>query len=79
MRGLNGPAWGVSETVPGSQSTLRACLLVKDLAVLEHRENLKCRLQLGSQVFCQIKPSRGFVTGIKQEKMNIGAPHSTHF
>lgn len=66
-------------TVPDSQSTLRACLVVKDLAVLGLRENLKCRLQLGSQVFCQIKPSRSFVTGIKQEKMNIGAPQSIHF
>lgn len=70
---LNGPACGASQTVPVTQSTLLACLLVKYLALLDHRENLQGSLQLGSQGFLQIKSSRSFVGGIQQGEMNTGA------
>lgn len=68
-----GPACGASQMVSGTQSALLACLLVKHLARLDHRENLQGSLQLGSRVFLQIKPSRGFVGGIQQGAMNTGA------
>lgn len=70
---LNGPACGASQTVPGTQSALLACLLVKHLALLDHRENLQGSLQLGSRGFLQIKSSRSFVGGIQQGEMNPGA------
>lgn len=58
--------------VPVTANT--ACLFVsKGPGVLEHGADLKCHLQLGGQVFCQIKPSRSFMARIKQEKRNAGA------
>lgn len=68
-----GPACGASQMVPGTQSALLACLLVKHLAMLDHGENLQGNLQLGSRVFLQIKSSGSFVGGIQQGTMNTGA------